>query len=496
MHGVALEHFVVVKKCSSRSNFNIPLLYSPMLPILALVGRPNVGKSTLFNRLTRSRDALVDDRPGVTRDRLYGYGNSDGKSFLAVDTGGLDDEQGTFSDSIRQQVELAIEEAQVILFMVDAKDGLVAHDRNIGEQLRHSGAKVFVVVNKSEGESTTAEISASEFHELGLGTPIAISAKNGNGVSDLMEEVLEEYNENDIPENSEVPIIALAGRPNVGKSTLANKLTGASRMVVSETPGTTRDSVRLPLCIRGQEITLIDTAGVRRKSRVNETIEKFSVVKTLQAMGEANVVLLMVDATCEIGSQDATIAGMIADLGRSMVVVVNKWEETDERQRQKIKDEIELKLPFLPNPEIVFISALRGGNVAKVMPAAMRAYRSAMISIATSNMNRVLAQAVTQTPPPMQNQRAVRLKFAHQAGKNPPVIVVHGNLAEKLPNNYRRYLANYFSRAYKLTGTPIRIIPRSSENPYKLRKSISAARKSKSPTPKSRKKISGRKRKV
>ncbi len=441
-----------------------------MLPVLALVGRPNVGKSTLFNRLTRSRDAIVDDQPGVTRDRQYGHGRIASKAFLAVDTGGLEAEHGPFEDAVRQQVELAMEEAQAILFMVDARDGLVPQDRIIGEQLRKNGAKVFVLVNKSEGFE--AGLAASDFQELGLGAPAAISAKRGDGVEQLLETILADYaergeaDEYHDDDDREIPIITLAGRPNVGKSTLANKLAGESRMLVSEIPGTTRDSVRLPLCIDGKRMILIDTAGVRRKSRVDETIEKFSVIKALQAVAQSHVVILMLDASAEIGFQDATIAAMVRDLGRSMVVAVNKWDHIEDRQRNKIKDELELKLPFLPNPEILFISARYGSNLAKVIPAALRAHQSAMTSIATSSLNRTLARAVAQTPPPMQSRRTVRLKFAHQAGKNPPIIIVHGSRAEKLPATYRRYLSGYFARTYRLVGTPVRIIFRSGENPY------------------------------
>lgn len=442
-----------------------------MLPVLALVGRPNVGKSTLFNRLTRTRDAIVDDQPGVTRDRQYGRGWLDGVGFLAVDTGGLEAvEEGPFGQGIRQQVELALEEAQAVLFMVDAVDGLLPQDHDIGAQLRRGDAKVFVLVNKSEG--LEEELAAAEFQALGLGAPVAISAKRGDGVEELLARVLQACETDDesdkIDESgAEIPVITLAGRPNVGKSTLANQLAGESRMLVSAIPGTTRDSVRVPLSFKGKPLVLIDTAGVRRKSRVDEVIEKFSVIKALQAVEQANVVILMLDARGEIGFQDATIAGMVRDLGRSMVVVVNKWDQLENRQRQKIKDELDRKLPFLPDPEILFISALHGSNLAKVIPAALRAYHSAMTSIATSSINRTLARAVAQTPPPMQNRRVVRLKFAHQAGKNPPIIVVHGNQAEKLPAPYQRYLANYFARAYKLVGTPIRIILRSGENPYK-----------------------------
>ncbi|MGI9310463.1 MAG: ribosome biogenesis GTPase Der [bacterium] len=458
-----------------------------MLPVLALVGRPNVGKSTLFNRLTRSRDAIVNDQPGVTRDRLHGRGRVGDKGFLAVDTGGLEAGGGRLGAIIRSQVELAIEEAQAILFMVDAGDGLVAQDRDIGAQLRQSGVPVFVLVNKSEG--VEPELAAAEFQELGLGAPFAISAKRGDGVEELIAAVLAEHADEPAPADDGVPRIALAGRPNVGKSTLANKLARESRVLVSDAPGTTRDSVRMPLCIDGERIVLIDTAGVRKKARVAETIEKFSVIKTLQAMEEANVVVLMLDATCEIGAQDATIAGMIQDIGRSMVLAVNKWDRLADRQRRKIKDELDLKLPFLPDPEIIWLSALHGSGLAEVVPAALRAYRGAMISIATASVNQTLAQAIAQTPPPLHRRRPVRLKFAHQAGKNPPVIVVHGGQAERMPASYRRYLSRYFARAYNLRGTPVRIIPRSGDNPY-IAKPSRGTRKRKPSAP--RKKRSAR----
>ncbi len=440
-----------------------------MLPVLALVGRPNVGKSTLFNRLTRSRDAIVNDQSGVTRDRLYGQGRIGEKAFLAVDTGGLEIAVDAFGKLIRAQVELAIEEAQAVLFIVDLRAGLVPQDRNISLQLRQSGVKVFVVVNKSEGVET--ELAASEFQEMGMGTPLVISAKTGEGVQQLVDTVLDGYALPAPVEDSNIPIIALAGRPNVGKSTLTNQLAGTSRVLVSEVPGTTRDKVRVPLCINGEQLILIDTAGVRRKSRVDETIEKFSSIKALQAMADAHVVILMIDARTEVSTQDSTLAGMIMDMGRSMVVVVNKCEKLGKHWRTQIKEQLIRKLSFLPNTEILFISALSGNSLTSVIPAALRAYRSAMISIPTSDVNKVLAQAVARTPPPMQNQRVVRLKFAHQAGKNPPVIVVHGNRIAQLPTNYRRYLVNYFTRAYRLNGTSVRLILRSADNPYKSRKS-------------------------
>ena len=455
-----------------------------MIPVIALVGRPDVGKSTLFNRLTRSRDAIVDDQPGVTRDRLYGRGRMGEKAFLVVDTGGLETEGSAFAELIRQQVEQVLQEAQVVVFLVDGKDGLVADDRSIAEQLRQSGRTVFVVVNKTEGEEP--ELAVSEFQELGLGNPIAISAKRGDGINEMLENALEGYFESTAEDQEGVPRIALVGRPNVGKSTLTNKLVGDYRVIVSDVPGTTRDSVRIPLQFEGEDFLLVDTAGVRRKAKVNIAVEKFSVIKTLQAIEDSHVTLLVLDASAEIGAQDATIAGMVQDLGRSIVIIVNKWDSLDGRQRKKIKDELLLKLPFLPDPEILFISALHGSNLAQVMPAAKRAYKSAMAELNTASLNRYLAAATTQTPPPMQNERTIRLKFAHQAGKNPPIIVVHGNQADKLPESYLRYLSKFFANAYKLHGTRIRIIPRSGENPFKKI----------NPLKKAFKKRSGRRRKL
>ena len=436
-----------------------------MIPVIALVGRPNVGKSTLFNRLTKSRDAIVDDQPGVTRDRLYGRGKVGDKAFLIVDTGGIEAEQGQFGDMIRQQVDQVLQEAQVVILLVDGKGGLVPQDKEIGEQLRQSGGDIHVAVNKTEGEDS--ELAVSEFQELGLGAPIAVSALRGDGTTELLDRVLKDFDTEVSDEESKVPRIALVGRPNVGKSTLTNKLVGEHRVLVSEVPGTTRDSVRIPIQVDGVDYILIDTAGVRRRARVEQAIEKFSVIKTLQSIEHSDVVLLVLDASAEIGAQDATIAGMVQDLGRSMVVVINKWDRLEGRQRRKIRDELERKLPFLPAPEVLFISALHGSNLADVMPAARRAYESAMIEFSTSSLNRTLDAAMTQTPPPMQNGRPIKLKFAHQAGKNPPVVVVHGNQAEKLPEAYLRYLSKYFGNAYRLTGTRIRVIPRSGENPFK-----------------------------
>jgi GTP-binding protein len=440
-----------------------------MLPVISLVGRPNVGKSTLFNRLTRSRDALVDDQPGVTRDRLYGKGKIGPVPFLVVDTGGLESDDEIFSSQIRSQVELVIAESDIIFFLVDASQGIVANDIEIANLLRRRESNVVLLVNKSEG--INAALATPEFQELAMGAPVAVSAKRGDGISAMLENLL--GNRESVPESLEYseqePGIAIVGRPNVGKSTLANKLVGEYRVIVSDVPGTTRDSVRIPLSYRGENYALIDTAGVRKKARVTETIEKFSVVKTLQAIETCHVVILVLDASTGLAAQDSTIAGMVNDLGRSIVVILNKWDGLDPRHRKAVRREVEKKFEFLPGPEILTVSALHGSSVGDVLPAVMRAFKSAMIDIATSSLNRTLQDALVQTPPPMHNQRPIRLKFAHQAGKNPPVIVIHGNQANNLPESYRRYLSRYFSKAYRLVGTPIRILTRVSENPFKKR---------------------------
>lgn len=461
-----------------------------MLPVVALVGRPNVGKSTLFNKLTKTRDALVDNQPGVTRDRLYGRGRVGHIPFLVVDTGGIESEGNLFSRLIGEQVEQVIEEADVIMFLVDAIDGLTIEDTDIAQRLRRSGRKIYLLVNKSEGIADS--VVTAEFQELSLGSPVAISARRGYGIENVIRDALNDFGkaESDEAEGEAesvgLPTFAVVGRPNAGKSTLINKLAGEQRMIVSDVPGTTRDSVTIPISVKGRDYILIDTAGVRKKSKVNEVIEKFSVIKTLQAIENCQVVLLVVDASTEIGVQDAAIAGIVNDFGRSIVIVVNKWDGLDSRKRNRIIKDIQLKFSFLPDPELITISALHGSNVGKVVPAASRAYNSAMVSIATSSLNRILAKAIVQTPPPMNNQRPVKLKFAHQAGKNPPVIVVHGNQADSLPKSYLRYLSRYFSSAYRLTGTPVRVLTRVGENPFKQR----------SPSKKVFKTRSGRKRKL
>ena len=436
-----------------------------MLPVIALIGRPNVGKSTLFNKLTRSRDALVGDQPGVTRDRLYARARMGDKPFLVVDTGGLEAETSDFSDLVRQQVDQVVEEADTVFFMVDALQGVVLQDREIAMHLRKSNRKIILLVNKAEGK--VPDLVASEFAELGMGVPFPVSAKRGDGIVKLLGEALKDFKEVLVDADDGVPRVAIVGRPNVGKSTLTNRLAGAHRMIVSDIPGTTRDSVSIPVKFRGEDYEIMDTAGVRKKSRVEKGIELFSVVKTLQAIEKSHVVLLVLNASSEVSFQDAAIAGMVYDLGRSMVVVVNKWDGLETKQKNRITRSMQSRLSFLCDFESIYISALHGSNCRQVLPAVKRAYDSAMVEIATSSLNRTLQEAVDLTPPPAHNKRPVRLKFTHQAGKNPPVIVVHGNLAQTLPASYLKYLSRFFSRKYRLIGTPLRMIPRSGKNPFR-----------------------------
>lgn len=451
-----------------------------MLPIVALVGRPNVGKSTLFNRLTGTRDALVDDQPGVTRDRLYGRCTFPDAVCLVVDTGGLTVAETAKSTHpgehltarIDAQVKQVIADADAILFLVDYHDGLVAQDRTIAMLLRRSGKAVHLLVNKSEG--LDGGVAVAEFQQLGLGLPHAISARRGDHVRNTLHRILADHPPAlpPLPSGEEVPRIAMVGRPNVGKSTLINRLVGESRVLVSDLPGTTRDSVHIPLQCGQQSRLLIDTAGLRRKSKITDTIEKFSVIKTLQAIDDAHVALLVLDSREPINAQDSTIAGLIYDSGKSMVIIANKWDGRSRTaaSRQVFCRDLQAQFAFLPKSEIITTSALHGSHVHQIMPAAMRAYESSVVEIATSSLNRTLSDAITKTPPPMHKRRPIRLKFAHQAGKNPPVVAIHGNLVHFLPTSYRRYLAKFFAQTYRLHGTPVRIALRVSENPYARRR--------------------------
>jgi len=446
-----------------------------MLPVIALVGRPNVGKSTLFNRLTRSRDALVADQPGITRDRKHGVGKIGAHPYVIVDTGGISGEADGIDVLMEKQVKHAIGEADHLIFLLDGRDGMTGADKAIAEELRKTGKPITVAVNKSEGLDKA--VAGADFYALGLGDPHLIAAAHGGGVKHLINTVLDTFiwpDKKDEEEEIEVEDkgiqIALVGRPNVGKSTLVNRLLGEDRVVAFDRPGTTRDSIAIPFEQNGKQYTLIDTAGVRRRARIAEAIEKFSVIKTLQAMEQANVVMLILDAHQGISEQDATLAGHVLDSGRALVVCINKWDGLDSHEREQIKSEMLRRLPFLAFAEWRFISALHGSGVGHLMEAVDQAYNAAMIDMKTPELTRILEEAVQEHQPPMARGRRIKLRYAHQGGKNPPIIVIHGNLTDAVPPTYQRYLMNRFRECFDLHGTPLRIEFKGGENPFEGRK--------------------------
>lgn len=437
-----------------------------MKPTLVLVGRPNVGKSTLFNRLTKTRDALVADLPGLTRDRQYGVGRLGNRPFLVVDTAGFDPaaKDGIMHEMARQ-AEQAIAEADALLFIVDGRSGLTPHDKAIADRLRRTGRPLHLVVNKAEG--MRREIVSAEFHELGCGEPLAVSAAHGDGVRELIEIALEPFpDEASATDEAEGPKIAIVGRPNVGKSTLVNALLGEERVIAFDLPGTTRDAISIPFERNGRQYTLIDTAGLRRKGKVFEAIEKFSVIKTLQAIQESNVVILMLDAAADISDQDAHIAGFVVEAGRALVVAVNKWDDVDDYRRERVKLDISRKLAFLSFARVHYVSALKGEGVNALLKSADAAYGAAMAKLPTPQLTRALQTAVAKQAPPRHGIFRPKLRYAHQGGSNPPLIVIHGNALDHLPGSYRRYLERMFLDAFKLQGTPLRLELRSSRNPY------------------------------
>ncbi len=441
-----------------------------MKPTVVLVGRPNVGKSTLFNRLTRSRDALVADLPGLTRDRHYGQGRLGDKAFIAVDTGGFEPvaKEGILSEMARQARE-AIAEADVVLFITDARSGVTPQDRRIAQQLREAGAAVHLVVNKTEGMDRS--VVTAEFHELALGDPVAISAEHGEGVRDMMEFVLAgfpvEVEEEAPPDH---PRVAVVGRPNVGKSTLVNRLLGEERVIAFGEPGTTRDAIEVELDWQGRRYTLVDTAGIRRKGKVFESVEKFSVVKTLQAIERANVVLLVVDAEADIAEQDAHIGGYILEAGRALVVAVNKWDAIDAEKRKDVKNDLERKLQFLEFAEFHTISARHGSGIPALLKSVDAAFAAAMAKLSTPKLTRAVQAAVQQQQPPLAGRFRPKLRYAHQGGSNPPIVVVHGTGLDGIKRPYRRYLENSLRKAFKLKGTPLRVELRSADNPFEGRR--------------------------
>jgi GTP-binding protein len=440
-----------------------------MLPVIALLGRPNVGKSTLFNRLTRTRDALVADFPGLTRDRQYGIGRVGPAPYIVVDTGGISGGDGVEA-LMERQVQQAIAEADHLLFLLDAHDGVTAGDLDIAASLRRTGKPLTAVVNKID--HLAEDLAGAEFHSLGLGDPRLIAATQGRGVTALMDHICallptglvaaEEADEGRVR-------IAVVGRPNAGKSTLINRILGEERLVAFDSPGTTRDSVSVPFELGERRYTLIDTAGVRRRARVADAIEKFSVIKTLQAIEACNVVILVVDARLGIGEQDATLAGHVVESGRALVVAINKWDGLDAEQRNRIKEDYQRRLGFLDFAEVHRISALHGSGVGLLLEAADAAYANAVRDLSTPLLTRLLEDAVQAHQPPLVHGRRIKLRYAHQGGRNPPIVVIHGNQTDALPAAYRRYLINRFRSTLKLSGTPLRLELRSGENPYEGR---------------------------
>ena len=444
-----------------------------MLPVIALIGRPNVGKSTLFNRLTRSRDAIVADYPGLTRDRQYGFGKLGPVPYIVIDTGGVAGGEEGIEELMVGQTIRALKEADVAIVMVDGRSGRNSADEHVAALARKHARSTWLAVNKSEG--LDQDIASGEFHRLGVGEPVAISAAHGDRIASLMDEVLAPFVESaeeqaNVDEDGKALRIAVIGRPNVGKSTLINRLIGEDRLVVFDQPGTTRDSVAVPFERDGNKYVLIDTAGVRRRSRVHETVEKFSIVKALQAMERAQVVIPVMDASEGVTDQDVSLIGLAMERGRAMVVVANKWDGLDNDQRRHLKEDLDRKLPFLDFAERMTISALHGTAVGDLLPAVLRAYRAATRDMSTTELTRELEAAVAAHAPPLARGRRIRLRYAHQGGRNPPVIVIHGNQTERLPDAYRRYLINRFRKAFRLKGTPVRLAFKTSNNPFKGRR--------------------------
>ena len=442
-----------------------------MKPVIALVGRPNVGKSTLFNRLTRTRAALVADFPGLTRDRHYGDGRVGPRDYIVIDTGGFEplNAEG-IAREMAAQAEQAIAESDAIVLVLDAREGVTAQDRRIGERLRITGRRVLLAVNKAEGLPTEA---IAEFHELGLGEPYAISAAHGEGVRDLMDLALlpfvaaETEAAAEGAEDAERRVrVAVVGRPNVGKSTLINALIGEERLIAFDQPGTTRDAIEVEFEFDGRPYTLIDTAGLRRRGKVFEAVEKFSVVKTLQAIADANVVVLLLDASAEISDQDAHIAGYVLESGRALVIAINKWDGLDDYQRDRIKREIDRKLHFLGWARVHTISALKRTGLSAVMRSVSEAHAAAFARLPTPKLTRALQAAVARQMPPRAGASRPKLRYAHQGGVNPPIIVIHGNSLKHVPDSYRRYLEGYFRSEFELAGTPLRVEFRTGRNPY------------------------------
>ena len=441
-----------------------------MLPVIALVGRPNVGKSTLFNYLTRSREALVADYPGLTRDRKYGRIKRGDRDCLLVDTGGIADDSEGVDGFAKKQVQVALDEADIVFFLVDAREGMNASDVAIANSLRKLDKPVVLVTNKIDG--LNAEVATVDFYSLSLGEPVQISATHGRGVKELLAHIDDLIPaDDDEHEDQEKGIsIAVVGRPNVGKSTLVNRLLGEERVVVFDEAGTTRDSIYIPFERNEQKFTLIDTAGMRRRAKVSLVVEKFSIIKSLQAVEQSNVVIYLVDAREGITDQDAHLLGMVLEAGRALIIGLNKWDGISIEQKELIKRQLEIKLPFLDFAEKHPISALHGSGVGKLFDVVHDLYDAAMVDMSTPVLTRILKEAIASHQPPLVRGRRIKLKYAHQGGRNPPTVVIHGVQTDSLPGAYKRYLINYFRTQLELQGTPVKLVLKSAENPFKGQK--------------------------
>lgn len=444
-----------------------------MKPVLALVGRPNVGKSTLFNRLTKTRDALVANFPGLTRDRNYGTASYDERDYILIDTGGLSGdirgEKPGIDEHMASQTWAAVDEADALLFLVDGREGLNVGDEQVTDRLRRTGKPVYLLVNKTDGIDPDQAIA--DFYSLGFTKIFTLAASQGRGVTQMIEEILADFPEDEEEKAAEEQAdqgikLAFIGRPNVGKSTLINRILGEERVVAYDKPGTTRDTIFVPFERDGQHYTLIDTAGVRRRGKIKESVEKFSVIKTLQAIEASNVVIMVLDAHESIADQDAHLLGLVLEAGRSLVLAVNKWDGIDQEQRDMIKTQLEIKLPFLDFAELHFISALHGTGVGHLFQSVIDAYNSAMLKVSTSRLTRILETAVDAHQPPMVQGKRIKLRYAHQGGSNPFTVIIHGNQTQKVPAAYKRYLMNYFRQTLNLKGTPVRVLFKTGENPF------------------------------
>ncbi len=436
-----------------------------MLPVVAIVGRPNVGKSTLFNALTRTRDAIVADIPGVTRDRQYGYARLGAVPCVLIDTGGLVDNPSGIESQMRTQTEKALEECDRVIFLADARAGLTPQDHYVAGQLRRAGKPVTLAINKAEG--LDADMVAADFQALGMGAPQSIAAAHGQGCRELIDTVLAGLTAGASPaEDTSAIRVAIIGRPNVGKSTLVNRLLGEERVIASEQPGTTRDSIMVPFRRDGRDFMLVDTAGMRRRAKVEDAVERASVARTLQAIAEAHAVVMVLDAHDSVGEQDASVLGQALERGRVLLIAVNKWDGIPADQREEIRRQLSLKLDFVPYAPQHFISARHGTGVGELARDVVRGYDAAMRAMSTPQLTKVLERAIEAHQPPLVRGRRIKLRYAHQGGRNPPRIIIHGNQTVAVPDAYRRYLANVYRDAFDLYATPVAVDFRTDSNPY------------------------------